>query len=348
MHKLIYVTDKDSGYSRVKEGGAFVYIDEEARKIEDDAVLNRIRNLVIPPAWREVWICKNDHGYLQATGLDAKGRKQYLYHPEWQRYRNETKFHKIIEFAQCLPKIRNVVAKHLRKKRWPKEKVLALVIKVLDEAFIRIGNVIYKEQNDTFGLTTLRRKHLKYEKGQMVFHYKAKSGKYRKVSIKNNQLSRLIKQCSELSGHEVFRYIDERGKSHVLDSSDVNTYLKRVTGKDFSSKSFRTWAASNLAIEKLDEARLEVENSKRKTLTPTLVKHVAEKMGNTPSICRDYYIHPAIIYSIEEGTVDEYRRRYFKKSGGLKPVESVTLAIIEDYEKKFPVEEVVLEEAEFL
>jgi DNA topoisomerase I len=347
MAGLVYVSYDQTGYRRMAKGGSFIYLDEKRVPINDKEEIERIKNLRIPPAWQEVWICSDSSGHLQATGLDLKGRRQYLYHPEWAEFRNATKFHKILEFGRALPSIRERIAKDLRKKFWPKEKVMALIVKILDEAYLRIGNEVYKEQNETFGLTTLRRRHLKVEKGKVAFEYKAKSGKYRKVCVTNNQLSNLIKRCSELPGYEIFRYIGDDGKSYAVDSIDVNNYLKEISGKDFSSKNFRTWAASILAIENLEEAKKEVENNQRKTLLPTLIKIVSAKLGNTPSICREYYIHPAILKVIEEDKLSLYNNRKCTHTGELKPVEQMAISIIEDYEQEFAPEEVLAMEENF-
>src|SRR5690606_14759879 len=243
---------------------------------------------------------KKANGHLQATGKDQKNRKQYLYHEKWANYRNTSKFKRMADFARALPQIRAISLKDMKRKGWEKDKVLGLVVQFLNEAFIRIGNIYYREQNQTYGLTTLRRKHLHIDDNQLSFQYKAKSGKYRKIGVKNRKICKLIEECSELPGHEIFRYYDEATKSWTcIDSHDVNDYLRRITGEQFSSKDFRTWGGTVLAVEKYEEAKEAISENPRKAFLPTLVKKVAEELGNTVAICREYYIHPAILDAAE-------------------------------------------------
>lgn len=336
---LVYVTDTDKGYFRKKAGKGFYYIDEKNEKITDGKILTRIKNLKIPPMWQEVWICSKANGHLQATGKDQRRRKQYLYHEKWAQHRNTNKFKRIPEFAKALPKIRNVSLQDMNSKGWAKDKVLGLVVQFLNEAFIRIGNIYYREQNQTYGLTTLRRKHLHIEGSNMSFQYKAKSGKYRNISIKNKKISRLIAQCSELPGYEIFRYYDEGEKSwNCIDSHDVNEYLRKITGEQFSSKDFRTWGGTVLAVEKYEEAKKEVLQNNRKSLVPTLIKMVSEKLGNTVAICREYYIHPAVLSAVENEKIDEYKKginkKYAKFKDSLSVSELIALSIIETVEKE--------------
>lgn len=334
---LVYVTDVDKGIYRKRAGKGFYYIDDQREKIKDEKILIRIKNLKIPPMWEDVWICRKANGHLQATGKDQKNRKQYLYHEKWATYRNTSKFKRMPEFARALPLIRATSLKDMNSKGWAKDKVLGLVVQFLNEAFIRIGNVYYKEQNQTYGLTTLRRKHLHIEGNQLSFQYKAKSGKYRKISIKNRKICKLIEKCSELPGHEIFRYYDESDKCwSCIDSYDVNEYLRRITGERYSSKDFRTWGGTVLAIEKYEEAKREINENNRKSLVPTLIKKVAGELGNTVAICREYYIHPAILDVVEKGGLDEYKkginRKYIKLKDSLSQDELIALNIIETFE----------------
>lgn len=303
---LVYISDEQPGYTRRRCGRGFTYLDEERNTIKDEAVRNRIEALVIPPAWQQVWICPHEKGYLQATGRDDKGRKQYIYHDKWIAYRQARKFDHIVRFAEALPLIRKVTRKHLRDKEWTKRKVLALIVQILDETAIRIGNITYKEQNDTYGLTTLRRKHLQIEKNGLVFSYKGKSGQYREVAITNKRLNKLIKACSELPGYEVFRYRDADGKLQRVDSQEVNEYLQVITQQEFSSKDFRTWVATASALEywpELLQAHPELDSEQ---LISKLVKWVAGKLGNTVSVCRKYYIHPQILQQLEQKSIPEF------------------------------------------
>jgi len=303
---LTYVRSEEDGYRRVKRGRGFSYHHPSGKKIEQPEVIDRIKSLGIPPVWKNVWICPDPHGHLQATGYDPKNRKQYLYHSEWTEYRNLVKFQKMSDFGRALPEIRRRTHRELQQKGWHKVKVLSLVVQMMDEYYIRIGNQHYKEQNETFGLTTLRRKHLDFEEGVGRLEYKAKSGKYRKISIKNNQLINLVRQCSELPGYEVFTYRDENKKFQSVDSQEVNDYLHHIVGDRFSSKDFRTWGGTSLIVEKEQEARRVAAENKRRKLETTLVRLTAAALGNTVSICRNYYIHPEVIKIVTQGETQSY------------------------------------------
>lgn len=334
---VVYGSDAHMGYCRKRMGKGFVYLDENKNRIKDKAIVDRIKSLKIPPMWNEVRVSTKGNTHLQATGKDQRGRKQYLYHPAWMAYRNQCKFRRITEFGRALPTIRKRSLADMQLKGWSKQKVLGLVVQVLNEVFIRIGNVYYKEQNETYGLTTLRRKHLKVEGSSMSFQYKAKSGKYRSIDIKNLRLRRLIKQCSELPGHEIFRYLDEDKKWCSIDSHDVNEYLKAISGEQLSSKDFRTWGGSVTALEKYEEAKEQALATNKKSVVPTLIKMVARKLGNTVAICRDYYVHPAILSAIESGAISAYSKGLRSSSSAteaLSPYERVALKIIAAYEKK--------------
>ncbi len=338
IEKLQYTSDEAAGYTRRKHGTGFSYKDDEGKTIKDKAILERIKMLKIPPMWRHVWISKNKTGHLQATGKDSKDRKQYLYHPRWVAHRNASKFFKLGSFGQKLPEIREIVEKDLRRHGWPKAKVLALVVSLLDEAYIRIGNICYQRQNETYGLTTLRRKHLILESGKSLnLEYKGKSGQYRKVHIENEKLIKMVKACSELPGYEVFKFVNEKKKQECIDSSDVNQYIHAIAGANYSSKDFRTWGGSVLALELLPETISQIEENKRLSLIPTLVKNVAAVLGNTPAICREYYIHPAILSCIEDETLEEARKlvkrkKYVQLYDHMDEDEVLALAIIEDFE----------------
>ncbi|SDK77051.1 DNA topoisomerase-1 [Catalinimonas alkaloidigena] len=330
---LTYTADTEAGYTRVRKGRGFAFLDAEGKYIKNEHELERLRGLGIPPAYTDVWICSAADGHLQATGRDERGRKQYLYHPDWTDYRNRTKFYRLLQFGQNLPLIRETVERDLRQRKWTKTKVLALVTSLLDESFIRIGNMTYVRQNKTFGLTTLRRKHIHEEGKSITFEYKAKSGKNRKVKIQNRRLARLVKQCAELPGYEVFKYWDEDGERHRIDSQDVNHYLNEITGQSFTAKDFRTWGGSTLALLRLEEACDEVSTHPRKKLQQCLVKKVAELLGNTVAVCREYYIHPAVLQAVEDGTVADFmqqgQRKYRRYEDYLKPEEMQLMAIME-------------------
>lgn len=308
----------------------------------------RLEGFAIPPNWDEVWICPDSCGHLQVTGYDEKGRKQYLYHPDWVAYRNASKYQKLLEFGEKLPLIRKRVQEDLQLKEWKKERVLALVVSVLDESFIRIGNKTYLESNNTYGLTTLRRKHLSVNEQDKaaILRYQAKSGKEREITIENETLVGLIKECSELPGYEIFRY-KEDGKLQAVDSGDVNEYLQNIAGEDFSSKDFRTWGGTVVAVEEFPLAIKEVAENPKKSLLPTLVKRVAEKLGNTPAICREYYIHPAVLEAAEDGrlkkAIKEADQLEQQDDFDLRKCEKVALGLLKQYQKENRLEQVIID-----
>ena len=331
---LRHVSDDEPGYSRLKWGKGFTYRDWEGRCVKDAALRQHFKALVIPPFWTDVWICREANGHLLCTGRDAAGRKQYIYHPEWVAYRQLEKFERLQVFAEHLPEIRRTARQHLRHPRWDKEKVLALIVQVLDEMALRIGNKQYAKRNNTYGITTLRRKHLEVSGDELVFEYKAKSNKQREVHIDDAELIRLIQECSELPGYEVFRYRDETGKTHPVDSHDVNEYLRQISGEHLYCKDFRTWAGSHLAVEYFPEAqRLIAEGKSKKQLLNLTIEMVALDLGNTPSVCRQYYIHPSILKAVENEQVPppssvtaRERQRY---GGMLDDVELVAVRLMD-------------------
>lgn len=335
LGNLIYKSADDPGLMRIHKGRGFQYLDEKGIKITDPELLHRIKSLVIPPAWKNVWISPEPEGHVQAKGIDARGRTQYLYHPEWNRMSLMKKFDRMAAFAKALPSIRRKIKNALNKDGWPREKVIALIINILDQSHLRIGNKIYEKENGTYGLTTLRRKHLKYTEKGISFEFKAKGGLYRKVLIQSKKLSRLIQECSEIKGHEVFRYLDDTGKSHPIFSHDVNEYLGEISGEAFTAKDFRTWGGTVSALELFPEALAEKAIHVKKSLVICLVKKVAKKLGNTVKICREYYIHPGILESAEHQDFDSEKlialatKKYPELSSQLKPAELIALYIIE-------------------
>ncbi len=304
---IIHVSDQDPGYSRKRQGQGFIYLDEQSQQIQKVPILERIEGLGIPPAWERTWICKSEQGHLQASGYDEKERKQYVYHPRWMEHRQKNKFNKLYEFALALPQLRQLVEQDLNQNQWPKTKILALVVTLLDKFYLRIGNENYRQKNQTYGLTTLRRKHLETSQKEVSFHYKAKSGKYRKINVRNNQLMNLIKKTSELPGYEIFRYLDARKKSQKIDAQDVNEYLREITGEDFTSKNFRTWGGTSLAVSSYPKALQIIAKHPRRKLKTTLVKEVAQVLGNTVSICEKYYIHPKVLSALEAQALEAYQ-----------------------------------------
>ncbi len=320
--ELVYVTDEQPGFTRKRSGRGFRYLDEQGSKLVDPQALERIAALVIPPMWQRLWICANANGHLQATGYDAKGRKQYIYHPLWVAFRQQHKFTRLLEFGACLPLIRARVEHDSRKRNWGKQKILAVVVMVLDNHFLRIGNEIYEKQNQTYGITTLKQEHLVEEQGVVYLAFKGKSGKQRKEKIHSRRLARLIKNISELPGQEIFHYLDEDGNSQKLNSLDVNQYLQEITRQSFTAKDFRTWGGTVLAVRHYQEALQEVEETPRLKLERALVCKVAKVLGNTVSVCKEYYIHPFVLQTLLEGKLEHYRTQLKRSS---RPVEGLSM-----------------------
>ena len=300
MPRIQEVDDSAMCISRKKKGRGFSFYAEDGVKIEDKKNLKRLKNLVIPPMWTQVFICRFDDGHIQATGRDLKGRKQYIYHSTYEKQRQEMKFKKMLHFDDHLPKIRKRAYTDLKLKTWEKKKLLALIILILDEYGIRIGNKQYRNKNETFGLTTLRRKHLKIDEEELIFQYKGKSNQEREVHIDDEQLIPFIKEVASLPGYEIFRYRDTDGSFQDLDSDEVNDYIATFMGEEFSSKDFRTWAGSRLGIECYQEALKSETRNNRKKFSNIVIKMVAEELGNTPTVCKNYYVHPAVFNAIEK------------------------------------------------
>jgi DNA topoisomerase I len=336
MPRLIHVSADDKGYHRKGHGKGFEYIDDQGVRLTDKSEHVRIKALSIPPAWKDVWICQNPDGHLQATGIDARGRKQYLYHEEWKRRSQVNKFDRMTGFGKALPDIRKKIKQDLNKQGWPREKVISLVISLLDQSALRIGNKSYEQENGTFGLTTLKRKHLKIEKGGIAFQFKAKGGLYRKTQIHGKKIIRLVIECSELPGQEVFQYLDDEGNAHPIFSNDVNGYLQEITEGDFTAKDFRTWTGTVGALELLPEVLAEMENTdSKKSLSNYLLRKVSEKLGNTIAVCKAYYVHPLILSSAQQlyDQLDKITEKALSKYGDLieylSPPELTALYLIE-------------------
>lgn len=293
---LRYIDQTDmAGIRREKHGSGFRYLTARGKVIRSQRTLRRIEELVIPPAWTDVWICPDPHGHLQATGLDQRRRKQYLYHPRWREVRDTTKFEKMLDFAQALPKLRKRVNADLRLRGLPRDKVLATVVKLLEVTRIRIGNDEYAESNKSYGLTTLRNRHATVRGAKVCFDFVGKSGVRHEIDIHSPRLAAIIKKCQDLPGQKLFEYHDDDGIVRSIDSSDVNDYLRDISGEDFTAKDFRTWGGTLLALQALQECECPGSNRDRKGNVVTAIKTVAEQLGNTAAVCRKCYIHPAII-----------------------------------------------------
>lgn len=331
MKGIQKIDDSAMAISRRKMGRGYSYYDENNRKITDKKVLRRLRKLVIPPMWSDVFICRFDDGHIQAIGRDLKGRKQYIYHSVYEKLKQEEKFKKMLDFANRLPEIRKQVLKDIKKKNWRRNKVLALIVSILDEYGVRIGNRQYRNRNDTYGLTTLRRKHLNIEDDELIFSFNGKSKKQREVHIDDEELIPFIKEAANLPGYEIFRYRDDSGNFHDVDSEEVNDYISKFMGEDFSSKDFRTWTANRLAIDFYPEAIHQQKEGQRKKFSNILIKMVAGELGNTPNVCRDYYVHPAIFNKVDKKEVPHPNPfKDSKTNHGLTASEKLARKIIQE------------------
>lgn len=300
---LRYVHDGGAGIRRLRRGASFRYVTADGRPLRDRAELARIRALAIPPAWTDVWICSLSNGHVQATGRDARGRKQYRYHVKWRAFRDETKFDKMLSFGAALPSLRAEIDRALSLPGLPREKVLATVVRLLELTHIRVGNEEYAQQNDSFGLTTLRNRHVKVRGASLHFGFRGKSGVLHAIDVRDKRLARIVKRCHDLPGHELFSYLDEAGAAHAVDSSDVNDYLHAHVGEAFTAKDFRTWAGTLMAACALREAPSECTETERKRHITAAIETTAAGLGNTPSVCRKCYVHPEILAAYAEGAL---------------------------------------------
>ena len=330
---LRYVTDTMPGIRRKRAGKHFSYRGPDGKPIRDPDELRRIKALAIPPAWTDVWICPTPTGHLQATGRDAKGRKQYRYHPRWREVRDEAKYERMIAFGEALPLIRERTERDLARPGLPREKVLAAVVRLLETTLIRVGNEEYARQNRSFGLTTMRDRHVKIEGAKLRFQFRGKSGKQHTIGLNDRRLARLVRRCQELPGQELFQYLDEDGQPHPVESADVNDYLRQITGRDFTAKDFRTWAGTVLAARALQEFEAFDSATQAKKNLVRAIEGVAERLGNTPSICRKCYVHPAVLDTYLEGALIETLQERVEQElsealQGLRAEEAAVLALL--------------------
>lgn len=304
---LRYSLKTDKGYYRKQKDNGFSYVNEEGKSVKDKITLERIKKLVIPPAWQDVWISPFENGHLQVTGTDAKGRKQYRYHPYWNKIRNQSKFFKLRRFANALPVIRQQVEKDLDRKGLPYEKVVALVVKLIEMTNIRIGNDAYKKLYGSFGLTTLRDKHVKFDGGTVWFEFVGKKGIKHKIKLQSRKMANLVKKCKDIPGQELFQYYDDNNQRHTIGSGDVNSYIKEITGEDFTAKDFRAWSGSiNALCAFLDIGEFTSETDCKHKIINVL-DSVAQKLGNTRTVCKKYYVHPTVIAAYEKGSIWNYK-----------------------------------------
>ncbi|HEY6324260.1 MAG TPA: DNA topoisomerase IB [Thermoanaerobaculia bacterium] len=354
---LRHVTDGKPGIRRRRRGKGFSYLDPAGQPLRDPPERRRIEALAVPPAWTAVWICPQANGHLQATGRDARGRKQYRYHPDWRAVRDETKFGRMVAFGEALPRLRARLDSDLARTGLPREKVLAAVVKLLETTLIRVGNEEYARENESFGLTTMRSRHVDIAGATLRFRFRGKSGREHEVAISDRRLARVVRACRELPGYELFQCVDESGERQAVDSADVNEYLRDVTGEDFTAKDFRTWGGTVLALAALrtagavrpaaaegeaGEAGEEGEEGEEKPGPPppggnrereakraivAAVKSVADQLGNRPAICRKYYVHPAVIAAFLDGRLEADAD---DAPGNLLELEALTLALLRE------------------
>lgn len=331
---LRYVTDTRPGLTRKKQRHTFIYFDRHGKRISDENDLERIRKLAIPPAWKKVWISPYKNGHMQATGIDKRGRKQYRYHQFWNELRQQEKFNHILEFASSLPRIRNQCEHDLNKKGLPKEKVMATVVWLLENTLIRVGNEEYKEENHSYGLTTLNNKHAHILRSEITFSFVGKSGVKHNVQINQRKIANIIRKCQELPGQELFEYRDPHGEINTVSSSDINEYLKSITQHDITAKDFRTWGGTITAASFLDEVGVSDKVTLSKKNIAQTVKRVAEHLRNRPATCKKYYIHPTIFEAYTNGYVisnihEKLKKHNFKDIRGLTTTENNVVCLLQ-------------------
>lgn len=330
---LHYVRADSLRIVRRKVGRGFSYLYLKGDRITDEKELQRLKALTIPPALSDVLMCHLPDGHLQATGKDAKGRKQYFYHSEWRKIRSQNKFNRMLLFGASLPLIRETTDRHLRKRGLPREKVLATVVRLLETTLIRVGNHQYAKKNRSFGLTTLRDRHIEITGTKVHFEFRGKSGVDHQIELRDRRLANVIKKCQEIPGYEIFKYYDAEGDRSFVDSGDINEYLQQITEQDFTAKDFRTWAGTLLAaIELAELGEFDSETQAKKNVTQA-IKNVAKQLGNRPATCRKYYVHPAIIEAYENGSLLDLMAETVNASSAandLNPEEKVVLEIIEE------------------
>lgn len=320
----------------MKAGQNFRFVNSSGKKISNKAQIGRFKSLVIPPAWTDVWICPIENGHLQATGRDDRGRKQHRYHRKWREARDETKFNRLTVFAKALPKIRQRLRKDLRLPGLPRRKVLATIVRLLEFSLIRVGNEEYARNNHSFGLTTMQNKHVKVNGSTVNFQFRGKSGKHHTIDVKSESLAKIVKRCRDIPGQDLFQYFDDDGQRQDVKSEDVNEYLRDVSGQDFTAKDFRTWAGTVLAAMALREfEKFDTQTQAKKNLVQA-IESVAQKLGNTPAICKKCYVHPAISDSYLEGslvvTLQQRAESRIKTTlHKLRPEEAAVLTLLQQH-----------------
>lgn len=337
---LRYVMDTKPGIRRKRVGRNFSYIGPDGERVRDARELQRIRSLAIPPAWTNVWICPNANGHIQATGRDAKGRKQYRYHPRWREVQEETKYDRMLLFAVALPQVRARVTQDLARAGLPRERVLATVLRLMERTSIRVGNEEYARQNQSYGLTTLQEEHVEVAGSTLHFHFRGKSGKEHEIDVRDRRLAQIVQRCQALPGQELFQYLDAERQPHTISSCDVNAYLREVSGQDFTAKDFRTWAGTLLSFHLLRELPEPETEAQAKKNVVDAIKQVAGRLGNTPAVCRKCYVHPAVLDTylnpetrplLRSATISE------GDTGGLPADEATLLAFLRGQLQREPI-----------
>ncbi|WP_192820991.1 DNA topoisomerase IB [Rufibacter sp. LB8] len=334
---LRYIPDTKPGFTRAQNGKKTEFLTAKGEKVTDAKILDRLTKLVIPPAWTNVWICPSPNGHIQVTGRDEKGRKQYMYHPQWNAVRSLNKFGRMRAFGKVLPTIREQIEKDLRLKKLEKRKILAIVVELLDHSFIRIGNKAYARENKSFGLTTLRDRHVKIVGDQLHLEFVGKKGVPHQISIKDKRLARLVKQCQDIPGYDLFQYYDENGQRQAVESGDVNEYLRELSGEEFTAKDFRTWGGTVLMVECLEQILDENPELEKEKSVKEAVKLVAKELGNTPTVCSKYYIHPEVTSLFKQDKLIDYLRKHDAKKKKEQPhlsrTEEFVIRMLETLEK---------------
>ena len=327
---LEYVSDSVAGIRRLKHGKSFRYVDPSGRPVADERTLKRIRSLVIPPAWADVWICPSPYGHLQAVGRDAKGRKQYRYHAAYRSQRDQTKYGRMLAFGAALPNIRKRIEGDLSLSGLPKNKVLAAIVKLLERTCMRIGNDEYAKQNESFGLTTLQDDHVQIRGDKMRFKFRGKSGQHQDIELDDPRLAKIVKRCRDIPGYELFQYIDDTGENARITSTDVNNYIRDVTGEDFTAKDFRTWGGTGWATLIFEELGPSENATEAKKRIVEAIKSVSQRLGNRPATCKKYYVHPAIIEAYTDSSLFEVLRA----CSGARREEACIMNVVAKYVEK--------------
>lgn len=330
---LVYVGDDAPGIRRDRAGKGFSYVGRGGRTVRDPRVLRRIAAIGIPPAWTEVWICPSPRGHIQATGIDGRRRKQYRYHEAWRKTRDRTKFHRMESFGRALPAIRKRVREDLGRDGLPREKVLATAVRLLDATYIRIGNVRYERENNSFGLTTMRDRHVEIASGTIRFEFRGKAGKTHAIDVRDARLARIVKECQEIPGQHLFQYLEDDGTPRPIASEDVNAYLEEVAGDEFTAKDFRTWAGTVIVAQTLRGIGLASSSTEAARNVVRAIEVAAIGLGNTVPVCRASYVHPAVIDGYLDGSLTRASRRRVQTGGAiradrLKPEEAALLAFL--------------------